>query len=447
MNEKFKDEFLSIQIADLFPPKSSFYIDSAHPSTLAILFFIFVSFVLMHFFCAARAPPLLTRKDDLFPLNKSQIKVNASVVVDLTITDLHADHRVIDIRGSAALPEPAADGTAFNLRVATQVIFSRNFTVVNSILPKNCFHALSFPARAAQSTAFPILNRKISNYDTVEIRTELAGDFRGFLGFRFQSAFSDQIAWEYEKNATRLMSLLTFYMTGIFIWYFQSDFEQFTELCTIGLAAAGVLASTPFAGFFSRYSEQPTLPCIVMAIYIGAFRLFSVLQLEMISRRMVVPAMPTFWLLTVFFLVYVAFDAMGSYESTVLVADARIDFSAAMPWNWPLMICTAVYTVLVAAFSFLAVTRSKGDSPRRLFFFAFCLVGDAVACWAGLVAWRASEVFACSVFSWAVRTVLPMTAGAFAVFFLHTNRVQMYERLERADAERDFAVESSESGS
>jgi hypothetical protein len=34
-----------------------------------------------------------------------------------------------------------------------------------------------------------------------------------------------------------------------------------------------------------------------------------------------------------------------------------------------------------------------------------------------------------------------MTAGAFAVFFLHTNYEQMYERLGREDAERELELE------
>jgi hypothetical protein len=85
----------------------------------------------------------------------------------------------------------------------------------------------------------------------------------------------------------------------------------------------------------------------------------------------------------------------------------KLQFSSrrrAQGFSAPLLVCTAVYTAVVAAFLAVALVRSKGESPR-------CLIGNALGCWASHERSMASDAFVGSVLPWAVRTTLPMTAG------------------------------------
>jgi hypothetical protein len=221
------------------------------------------------------------------------------------------------------------------------------------------------------------------------------------------------------------MSLLMFSMTGLVVLSLKTHFHRFMEIFALVFGVAGVVASNPFGRVLAGY--------VLMAIYIATFRLFCAAQLEMIGSRAPVPAPQVFWLMFAFVALWAVFDAITSLESEVLMRDVHGGLQAVIAANWPLITCRIVYIVAV-----IALVAQKGRLPAQS-------VQQQTWRANALPRWLRSQMRRSGIQS--SRDGKGNPAGAFAVFWLHINREQLDERLEKTDAAAEFALDEDHSES
>jgi hypothetical protein len=176
-----------------------------------------------------------------------------------------------------------------------------------------------------------------------------------------------------------LMSAFAAYMLFLFVVYLRFDSEIFTQIACIALGVAAVVAGP-----------------LALPLYVGVFRLFCLLQLDLIARRAVVP---------------------GIWTACIALGGAAFE---------------AVYSLVAVAW---LVAGFLARTSRRFALFACLVVGDVAGSWLA----RGMER---SVLQIMLEAALPVTGGAFVVFLLHSSAEREYQQIdEKEGPEQGLVVE------
>jgi hypothetical protein len=261
-------------------PHCHFLIDNMHPRSVVGTLSVFFVFTSLHIVAVMRAPDLLGLRDELFKLNEREI--NKSVEVDITLAPIENRHRFLDLRCRFVRRTELSHQAAFPIEVSTRAIFSKNFSVTNTIDSKAMKMNLLFPTGTKSSGLFPVLHKEVLDYDSVDIRMTIAAVFDGVRGLEFRWSFANPVAHKFRQTSLILLSVFMLFMLIENFRRLTVEHELFVKLMCIGLALSGLFASNPTSFAlpttpFVRFSDH-----VLMAVYVAVFRLSCLVQMETI---------------------------------------------------------------------------------------------------------------------------------------------------------------------
>jgi hypothetical protein len=207
------------------------------------------------------------------------------------------------------------------------------------------------------------------------------------------------------------------------------DSELFTETFCVILGFAGVLASNPIAVVLPATAHARLADHVLLAAYLGIFRLFGLILLELLRGQQSAPSVCLFATLVAFFGVYAAVDAAATLDRAQLCAGVETDIIVVLPTEALRLIFHMLY-IGMAGFWIMATIVQSGDYARARLFVVLVFM------FAGFLATGFSQIYCVlthaldfSLVPCLVNAIVHMTSGAFALFFMRSGKAPGYKEM------------------
>jgi hypothetical protein len=163
-----------------------------------------------------------------------------------------------------------------------------------------------------------------------------------------------------------------------------------------------------------------------MALFVAIFRMFCLMQIEMIRTRRKTPFFPICVAAGVCFSVYATIDSAASFDRAQLVADSEREIEIVLPTENLMVLVHILYGIVCAVWGFLAVRQSAGYCAQRLYvFLAFSAFELAATVFSQVVCVK-NHLFSYTVLPGLIYSIVHMMMAAFALFLMHAARHQEY---------------------
>jgi hypothetical protein len=412
-----RDDFGTSRASDTSNSKTVFFLDSASLGPLFFTFFLLVSINIVHVAVSRRCPSLFSLREDSIAL--AGRTVNRGVELDLIISNLRQTHAFIALNCTLIRRHTTLKASPFILDASSRVTFSKNFATTMVVDTPRAAHRLSFPAGSLSSSAFSVLKREVSDFDTLDVKLSLSGALDLVRNASFLWSFVNPAAIGYIRSVRGLMSFVVLFMVFLFCFFLVFDAGIFTQTFCLVLGLAGVFASNPIAVFFPSGSSNVVSDHVLVATHNNVFRFFCLIQFEIMRRNKAVPNPLVFLGLGVFFAFAVTIDASASFDRI------RHPMAATLESERVRLAVSGIYAAIALVWVGLGIVQSKSETlARRAFVFGFFLAGDLVI---GLLV--QFQVVA-HVTAIVIQSTVPISMGAFAIFLLHTTARQEYQQMK-----------------
>jgi hypothetical protein len=435
------DDFVPVEFGEPAAHHGRFFVDSAPPRSILAVFLVLALFIGIHVAVAWRAPKIITYTDDRFALREGE--GNASIDLDLAYSQLDELHRFLDVNCTVVKRVPSSRNVGLDVDIGSRSVFLKNETVVNSVSSKPQTVKIEFLGGSKTSSSFTIMHREVHDYDSVRLRLTITTDFESIEAFAFRSSFANPSAFAFSKAARIFLALLLGYMLVVYLSFLSFDEEIFTELFCILLGVTGILACNPLTLFLRSGESARLSDHVFLAAFVALFRMFLLLQLELIRGRSASPNVLLVFLAAVFFCGYATVDAGASFDRALLFADAETERMIVLPTEALFIDFDIAYTVVFGLWLFLALIHSRGFAGKRLFVVAaLTVVGMMAVVFSHLVCVR-TAAFAYTLLPTMVYSTVHMVAAAFALFFLHSDGEPHYKPILAGEESLEIADEIS----
>ena len=416
---------------------SHFFIESTGWWSFLTTIAMLGAFLVMHTYAALRAPPLLASKEEFFKLNSTES--NVSIDVDITLSQLQDLHRFIDVNCSFIRKE-VADDVTLPIDVKTSYSSMLNFVTVSEEKQDNRKFDLKFTAGSNRSTAFPVIKLTVKGIDTTTIRMTVQTQYANIEGFQFHWDFNNPSAEKYCSSAKLLMSFLIGYMLVIFAFYLKFDAESFTQIFLLVLGITGVFASNPLNIFLPTSSGAKISDHILMAVFIAVFRMFLMVQLELLRSHNTAPPTVLTIVLGVFFGFYATVDAAAAYDRQALVIASRTPDAVILPTEKALMFIDCLYIILSTGYLVLAAMMNQGANTRRVGYNGFAVCLTNLVTFITHVYFVLENIEMYSVMPQMLFSSIHVSLAAFSIFLLHCGGGPEYRPVDEKNAGDEQAI-------
>jgi hypothetical protein len=413
-----KNDFADVELAPNVNAGSHFFIETSTGWSLFTTSLLLATFVIMHVWAALHGPAFISHKDEFFPINET--KENASYDVDVALTQLRPAHRFVGLNGSLIGKIQDKERDLF-------VELSHRATTYNASKPldigkdeRQQFY-IHFTPDSNKSSSFHLGKVLIGDIvDQVQIRLTVQCDYTDILGFHFRWDYFTANVEKYTQTSKLLLSLLLAYMVGVFAFYLTFDAESWTQIFVLVLGVTGILSSNPIMYLFPSASGLRVADFILMSVYIAVFRMFLLLQLELLRSRKTAPNILLAVFIGLFFAFHATVDAAANYDRKNHVLQLGSEVAIVLQTEFAAMITDGVYVAVSLIWLIVAIVMNANTNVRRLWYFG----GTVVA--TGLVT-LFTRVYCVLTGMWMDTARPPLifvavhsTLAAIAVFFLHS---------------------------
>ncbi|OHT13127.1 hypothetical protein TRFO_16892 [Tritrichomonas foetus] len=409
-------EFQEVELAGVGSGNSPFYIENSTKITSTIV--LFLSFIVMHLFAAWSSPDLLSVKQEYFPFNKTE--GNVTVDLDITLSALTNSHKFVDVNGSLIRNKTDSQPEIhLPIEYTSRTIFSKNNTVLNTANSEKVSQTLTFQSGQQSSSEFHVTHDDIVNFDTLEVKMSLTSNLTSIAGFAFNWSFANFSSAKYSRAARILMSFLIGYMLVIFTSYMNLETEAFTQIFCIIVGVAGVCSSNPIALILPAAKGARISDHVLMAAFLVAFRMFLLMQLELMRTRSSSPKLILTVIVSLAFAFYGTLNAAATYDRANHIMSSQSVSNLILPTEKILMEVHFVYAIVVFVWCILAYVQSKGYSNRRMWLFIFMNLFNLFTTIIAEVICPLTDYKRYSIFPSMTIAASHVTSAAFCIFFMH----------------------------
>jgi hypothetical protein len=347
---------------------------------------------------------------------------NASVEVDIVLSQLDVMHRILEINCTLIRHRPAVHAVHLELVVFVKAIFLLNSSVRSSVKSRPDRLSVSFAEDTRRSFPFSILRKEVIGFDSLQLKLTMLSNFNQIDGLLFSWSFANPAAAKCFRAVRLLLSLLIAYMLIIYVSFLTSDDPDFfTQIFCIVLGVFGVLAANPISALPGSGAPN-ILDHLLAAVYAAALRLFFILQLDMIRTGAAAPRPDVVAGLGTPFVLYAVVEAAAAFDRAQLVAGVAIDI--VFQTERALAYFHKAYAAALAVWAVLAY-RQKRARTRLCIFVAFASAGLAAPVLAHAAADELQSITPALVY-----TTVHVTTGAFTIFLMHSHGTKTYMDIE-----------------
>jgi hypothetical protein len=365
------DVYAEVELA-AHPNSGSFYfIEGTSPGQMASTLFGLACFLLMHTYASLRCPPSFGSKSEFYQMNESE--GNATVDIDITLSQLVESHRFVQLNASF-ITNPEQEDRTTSIDSTVRSNFMAGGTMLRTEHPAREIYQIIFTQGADRSSSFPVGHFRVDAIDSIQIRIAIQANFRGVRGVEFTWFFANPSAEKYARSSRMLLSFLNGYMLVLFAFYLRFDSESFTQVFLLIIGITGVFASNPITFFFPRIPGAKISDHVLTAIFLAIYKMFLILELEMLRSRNPKPKTAVVICLGIAFAVYATVDAAAGYDRECHIDTAEVESPIVLQTEIALGCLHALYSVCVLIYAVVAVVGNDGNNARRVGYFAFSAV-------------------------------------------------------------------------
>jgi hypothetical protein len=163
-------------------------------------------------------------------------------------------------------------------------------------------------------------------------------------------------------------------MLVLFAFYLKFDSESFTQTFLLVIGITGVFSSNPITYFYPRVAGGRFADHILMAIFAAIFRMFLILELEMLRSHSTAPKSTLTIILAVIFAFIATVDAAANYDRQSHITHTISSDHIVLQTEWARAALHLIYAVAVSVYLVLAICGNDGINARRLWYFGFSVV-------------------------------------------------------------------------
>jgi hypothetical protein len=272
---------------------------------------------------------------------------------------------------------------------------------------------------------------RVEGIDTIQIRLSARADFTKVAGIQFSWNFANPSADKYNRSTKLLLSFLVAYMLVLYAFYLKFDSESFTQVYLLVLGITGVFASNPINYFFPSVPGANVSDHILLAIFIAIYRMFLILELEMLRSHSTRPKTVLVAVLAIIFAFYATVDAAAGYDRQTHIANSEIETATVLQTEIARACLHSVYSIIALVYLIIAGVSNDGLNTRRLFFFGFSVISTVFVTLLSDVCLLFTNVWMYSVKPSLLATSIMTTLAALTLFLLHTGGGPEYVGLDK----------------
>jgi hypothetical protein len=412
-----QNDFGTRRAPDATTSKTILFLDSASPGTLLFTLLLLVSINIVQVIASLRGPPLVSSREDRVALGERATRGLAEL--DLVVANLQERHAFILVTCSLIRRRSTSKDGPFIVDSWSRVTFSKNSTPTTVVDIPRTTHQLSFAANSLISSAFAVLRREVIAFDALDVQLSLSGAVDKLQNASFTSSFANPAAIKYVRSVRGRMSCLVVFMLFIFCFFLVFGVDVFTQTFCLVLGLAALFGANPVAIAFPSASSEVLSDHLLVATYTNVFRLFCIVQFELMRCNKAAPNPLVFLGLGVFFGFAVTIEASASIERM------RHPIADALDSDRVRLAVTSIYAIIAALWVTLGIVKSKSDTvAKRVLVFGFFLAADL------LIVLVTQLRVVRGVTHTVLQSTVPISMGAFAIFLLHTTQRQQYQQME-----------------
>jgi hypothetical protein len=436
--EDSESSYADVKLAANPKSGSYFFIDTASFSSLVTTFMGLAAFLALHGFSSLRAPPTLATKSEVYNMNETN--GNTSIDIDITLAQLIDRHRFVGINASLVTSETTTD-RAVPIDCTVRGTLRRASSVVRSEPEKRLKSEIAFTKGTNRSSIFPVSHFVIQGIDTIDLRLTLESEFHHIVGSEFYWSFANPSADKYHWAMKLLFSCLVAYMLVFFVFYLKLDSESFTQVYLIILGFTGVFSSNPLTYFIPSLPGPSIADHILMALFTATYKMFLILELEMLRSHSAAPRQFVVAILAVLFAVYATVDAAAGYDRQAHITNSEIEVPIRLETEITRSILHGIFAAIALIYLLAAVLRNDGVNARRVFFFGFSVVATVLMSLITDVGFLYANIWMYSIRPLLLSNSLTVTLTSLTLFLLHTGGGPEYVGIDKAEGQDNHTME------
>jgi hypothetical protein len=420
------EKFTDVELAPHPNAGSRFFLEHTSVWSLLITVAMLTAFVFMHGSAALRSPPMLSNKEEYYKLNSTE--GNVSVDIEITLSQLQEGHRFIAVNGSFVANNTLARTLPVELVVRKTLQKNYNTVLSNLDEGKKKFD-IHFTGTCNRSNWFDVGHIPLAGIDTVQLRLTLTSNYDNIAGLYFRWDFANPNAAKYDQSSKLLMSFLVGYMLVVFAFYLKFDAEYFTQIFLIIVGVTGVFASNPINYLLKPKPGARIADHILMAVFTAVFRLFLLLQCELVRTHSQTPPKSLTIILAIFFGFYAAVDAAASYDRHAHVFHSEGEVKVLFQTELANIVFSTLFAVGAIVYFVLGVIGNEGANLRRVVFLGISIAAVASATLASRVFFPITGQYMYSLLPEMLSSATHVTFASIALFLLHSGGGREYKTI------------------
>jgi hypothetical protein len=432
------EDYADVELAAHPNSGSCFYIEASSDSAMVTTFVALAAFFVMHMYAALRCPLSLTTKSEFYLLNKSNH--NFTMDMDLSLTQVLDSHRFVAVNASLVTNDTQTDRSLTVGVTCGSMLMKGAITKHQEDPPKQTYE-LEFRKGINTSSQFPLIRYELHDLTSIQLKIGLQTHFATIIGTEFTWQFANPSADEYACLTRMLLSFLVAYMLVAFAFYLRFDSESFTQFYLLCLGIVGVLACNPVTFFFPEAPGTRVADHILAGLFFGMFKMFLVLEMEMLRSHNPRPKSIFVVSLSAIFALYATVEAAANYDRQTHRNNSDSEVPVILQSEAWVMLLHLFYVIGVVAYTVVAFLANDGINAKRMQFFAFA-VGMTVL----MLMFTTMFCVFTNFWMYTVRPALLYhatiaTLAAFSIFVLHTGAETEYEGLDKVAEGENHVIE------
>jgi hypothetical protein len=318
----------------------------------------------------------------------------------------------------------------------------KNYNVISNDSDDRRKYTLTWESGSNRSSLFDVVYISIRGTDTIQIRMTVHTEYTGIAGFLFRWNFMDPGAEKYSRSARLLMSFLIGYILVVFSFYLKFDAESFTQIFLLVVGVTGIFASNPLTYFIkSTGTVARIFDHILMSVFTATFRLFLMVELEMLRTRTVAPKSILTILFGIFFAFHATVDATASYDRQTHLIQSEFEVSIILQTEIARMIFDAVYVIFSTLYLVIAIIQNDGAHTRRIAFFSFAVLVTSFLTVLTHIVFVMLNKYMYSVMSAMLFCSTHITIASMCIFMLHCGGGPEYKEMNTKDDQGPMVID------
>jgi hypothetical protein len=422
------EDYTDVELAANPNVGSYFFIEGTSTWSFVTTIVGLAAFLIMHAYAALRSPPSLASKSEFYGMNETS--GNVTVDIDITLSQLQDGHRFVTINASliSVLTDMAR---VQSVDFTTRNTFLKGTAIVRNDNPPKETFPVTFSAGSGKSALFPVAHFRIDGYDAIQLRITLQSSFHGIIGSEFVWHFANPSADKYARSTRLLLSFLMGYMLALFAFYLRFDSESFTQVFLLVVGITGVFASNPVTYFFPAIPGGKVSDHILLALFLATYKMFLVLELEMLRSHSPKPATVYIAVIGVAFAFYATADSAASYDRQAHLEGAETETAVVLQTEALVAMMHCVYSVIVLTYAVTAFVLNDGLNPRRVAYFGASAVVTVIVLLFTRVLCVYANFWLYSVKPPLLEQATTATFAAMSLFLMHTGGGPEYVGLDK----------------